>query len=50
MVTIIEDNMARLIELCQQYKVARLDVFGSAASGKFDPASSDLDFLVEILI
>ncbi len=47
MVAIIEDNMTRLIEFCQQYKVARLDVFGSVASGDFDPASSDLDFLVE---
>jgi len=26
----------------------RLDVFGSAARGEFDPGSSDLDFLVEL--
>lgn len=25
----------------------RLELFGSAAAGRFDPASSDLDFLVE---
>ena len=25
----------------------RLDLFGSAATGRFDPARSDLDFLVE---
>jgi hypothetical protein len=29
--------------------VARLEVFGSAASGRFDPSASDLDFLVEFL-
>jgi hypothetical protein len=28
--------------------VRRLDVFGSAVSGRFDPALSDLDFLVEL--
>jgi uncharacterized protein len=31
---------------CRQFGVARLDVFGSAASGTFDTAKSDLDFLV----
>lgn len=32
---------------CERYGVARLRVFGSAATGRFDPASSDLDFLVD---
>jgi len=33
--------------LCRRFHVRRLDLFGSAASGQFDPAGSDLDFLVE---
>jgi predicted nucleotidyltransferase len=33
-------------ELCQRCHVRRLDLFGSAADGRFDPARSDLDFLV----
>jgi predicted nucleotidyltransferase len=34
--------------LCRHYGVARLEVFGSAArGGDFDPAASDVDFLVE---
>lgn len=33
--------------LCRRFNVARLDLFGSAADGRFDPTSSDLDFLVE---
>ena len=40
---------ARHIEIenaCRQFGVARLDVFGSAASGSFETANSDLDFLV----
>jgi predicted nucleotidyltransferase len=32
--------------LCAQFDVERLDLFGSAARGDFNPASSDLDFLV----
>lgn len=35
--------------LCRRYGVARLEVFGSAADGTFDPASSDIDFLVEYM-
>jgi predicted nucleotidyltransferase len=31
--------------LCQQHGVHRLDLFGSAATGAFDPATSDLDFV-----
>jgi uncharacterized protein len=38
----------RAIEsLCRQYGVARLEVFGSAARGDFDPGLSDFDFFVE---
>jgi uncharacterized protein len=33
--------------LCERYDVAQLEVFGSAARGvDFDPAASDVDFLV----
>ena len=33
--------------LCRQFHVRRLDLFGSAARGDFDPNRSDVDFLVE---
>jgi hypothetical protein len=37
----------QLVAACLRFDVARLDVFGSAARGNdFDPARSDLDFLV----
>jgi uncharacterized protein len=32
--------------LCRRCNVQRLDLFGSAATGRFEPARSDLDFLV----
>ena len=43
----IESNRGQLTELCVRYRVRRLDIFGSAVSDEFDPAASDLDFLVE---
>ena len=43
----IERQRDAVVELCRRYGVARLDVFGSGARGAdFDPARSDLDFLV----
>jgi len=50
MLALLERHQASLRRLCQQYRVARLSVFGSAArAGEFDPQTSDLDFLVEFM-
>jgi uncharacterized protein len=49
MVELIEQNRPRIAALCLQYGVKRLELFGSAASGKFDPDRSDVDFFVEFL-
>ena len=43
----LDRHADEIAELCRRYGVARLDVFGSAARGDdFDPARSDVDFLV----
>ena len=48
MIADIELHRQELRQLCRQFDVRRLDVFGSAAhGGDFDPARSDVDFLVE---
>jgi len=47
MLDLIEQHHVQLQELCRKYDVHRLDVFGSAVNGEFDPSRSDLDFLVE---
>jgi len=47
MVAIIEEQRERLESVCRKHRVRRLEVFGSAADGTFDPDTSDLDFLVE---
>jgi predicted nucleotidyltransferase len=39
-------HSAQIAALCRRYGVQRLDLFGSAARGEFNPKSSDLDFLV----
>ncbi|MGE3798875.1 MAG: nucleotidyltransferase family protein [Thermomicrobiales bacterium] len=39
--------MDEIIRLCEEYGVARLEIFGSAVSGEFDPERSDVDFLIE---
>ena len=49
MIDLIEQHLAALHALCHRHHVRKLEVFGSAADGTFDPARSDLDFLVEFL-
>ena len=39
----------KLKELCRQYGVQRLDLFGSASTGGSRREDGDLDFLVEFL-
>ena len=47
MIPEIIERSAELAALCKEFDVRRLEVFGSAATGAFRPADSDLDFLVE---
>ena len=46
LIDLIEEKRGSLISLCQQFSVRQIELFGSAASERFDPSSSDLDFLV----
>ena len=46
MLDFIQQHREDLSELCRQYSVRRLDLFGSAVKKTFNPESSDLDFLV----
>lgn len=46
--SLIEDRRADIADICRRYRVRHLEIFGSAARGHdFDPATSDVDFLVE---
>ena len=41
-----EGHLGAVRESCRRYGVGRLELFGSTATGAFDPAHSDVDFLV----
>lgn len=47
MISLIEKHRLDITKLCQEYRVNKLELFGSALTERFDPARSDLDFLVE---
>lgn len=47
---LIHANQNQISVLCDQNQVSRLELFGSATGDRFDPDSSDLDFLVEFAV
>lgn len=47
MIATIEKKQQDIATLCHAHGVLRLYVFGSALRDDFDPATSDVDFLVE---
>ena len=47
MPNVINQQRDAVAALCRRAGAWRLDVFGSAVRADFDPATSDLDFLVE---
>jgi uncharacterized protein with HEPN domain/predicted nucleotidyltransferase len=44
---ILDTKLPKLRKPCRRFGVRQLDLFGSAATGRFDPGRSDLDFLVD---
>jgi len=42
-------DVAAVQTACERYGVDRLRVFGSAVTDRFDPETSDIDFLVSFL-
>ena len=47
MIPEIDRNRDEIIAICEEYGLVRLELFGSAATGDFDPERSDVDFLIE---
>jgi hypothetical protein len=48
MIDLIARNRDEITRLCRHYDIQRLDVFGSAATGGFEPGASDIDFVVDL--
>lgn len=46
MIDLITNNLQPIAGICETYGVARLEVFGSAATDAFDPERSDIDLIV----
>jgi hypothetical protein len=44
----IEPFLSEIGKICKKYEAKSLTLFGSALSDKFDPANSDIDFLLEL--
>ncbi len=46
---IIQERLTEISAICRRYRVRSLEVFGSAAGARFDPETSDIDFVVEFM-
>lgn len=46
MIDPLEGKHEAIAALCREFGVTRLDLFGSAAKGSFNPETSDLDFVM----
>lgn len=44
---LLRASQVPLVDICRRYGVKQLELFGSAATGEFEPGRSDLDFIVE---
>jgi predicted nucleotidyltransferase len=46
MISLVDDRVEEVRQICRRYGVERLDLFGSAAGEGFELGDSDLDFVV----
>jgi predicted nucleotidyltransferase len=47
--TVIEKRLVQVAEICERFKVRRLELYGSALGELFDPEKSDVDLIVSFL-
>ena len=47
-IPLVAGKQVEIVALCERYGVVRLELFGSAAKGTFDAATSDLDVVVDL--
>ena len=48
MIALVADKQDEIAALCRRLGVRKLDVFGSAVTGEFNPKTSDIDFVVDL--
>lgn len=47
MINLLSQHRKEIAAICSELQIRSLEVFGSAATGTFDPESSDIDFLAD---
>jgi len=48
MIDLITDNRDAIADLCREFGIRKLEVFGSASTSDFDPDRSDVDFIADL--
>ena len=48
MIDLVHSKRDDIAALCRHFGIRRLAIFGSGATGRFSPESSDLDFIVDL--
>jgi predicted nucleotidyltransferase len=48
MIDLIIRNREEIASLCRSFGIRKLEVFGSAATGTFDPSHSDIDLIADL--
>ncbi len=48
MISLVDSKRDDIAALCRRFAIRRLELFGSGATGRFAPESSDLDFVVDL--
>jgi hypothetical protein len=43
------EHREAIARVCREHGIERLEVFGSAADGRFDPGRSDFDFVIRLM-
>jgi len=48
MISLVSDHLSGIAEVCREYRIQSLDLFGSAATGTFNEETSDIDLMCDL--
>jgi predicted nucleotidyltransferase len=49
MAPLIHEKRDEIVGLCRRYRVRALELFSSAVNDRFNPVTSDIDYLVDYI-
>lgn len=47
-ISLVADNLKLIAALCRQYRIQKLELFGSATGEAWDPDTSDIDLIADL--